>query len=134
MNKQELAEVLKPLIKECVKEVLMEEPGVLAHIIKESVQGVAASTIVESRQKDADTPTRTFMKKMQRKQPSQEEINESRKRLLDSIGGAERFNGVNIFEGTTPAAGPAKSQSEKYGALRDQDPDDAGVDLSAFGL
>jgi len=41
MNKDELTKILKPLIKECVKEVIMEEPGVLAHRIKESVQGVS---------------------------------------------------------------------------------------------
>ena len=48
MNKQELAKILKPLIKECVKEVIIEEPGVLAHVIKESVQGLSATTITES--------------------------------------------------------------------------------------
>ena len=52
MNKDELAKILKPLIKECVKEVIMEEPGVLAHIIKESVQGVSVSTITESRDEE----------------------------------------------------------------------------------
>ena len=54
--------MLKPLIKECVKEVIMEEPGVLAHVIKESVQGVSVSTITESRDEE---PIRKFMKKTQ---------------------------------------------------------------------
>ena len=43
MDKNELAKILKPLIKECIKEVLMEESGVLAHVIKESVQGCSVT-------------------------------------------------------------------------------------------
>jgi len=124
MNKDELAKILKPLIKECVKEVIMEEPGVLAHIIKESVQGVSVSTITESRD---EGPIRKFMKKAQKAKPKKD-ISETRKRLLDSIGG------VNIFEGTEPLAAAPSSQQEKFGALRDSDPNDSGVDLSAFGL
>lgn len=131
MNKEELTKILKPLIKECVKEVIMEEPGVLAHIIKESVQGVSVSTITENR-KDEE-PIRKFMRKAQKSKPKQD-LNETRKRLLDSIGGANNFNGVNIFEGTDPLPAAPSSSQEKYGALRDQDPSDSGVDLSAFGL
>jgi hypothetical protein len=130
MNKDELTKILKPLIKECVKEVIMEEPGVLAHIIKESVQGVSVSTITEGRDEE---PIRKFMKKAQKAKPKKD-INETRKRLLDSIGGAGNFGGVNIFEGTEPLAAAPSSQQEKFGALRDSDPNDSGVDLSAFGL
>lgn len=131
MNKQELTKILKPLIKECVKEVIMEEPGVLAHVIKESVQGISVSTITENR-KEKD-PTRKFMRNIKPTKPNQN-LNETRKRLLDSIGGAGNFNGVNIFEGTDPLPSVPVSQEQKYGPLKDQDPNDPGVDLSAFGL
>lgn len=130
MDKNELAKILKPLIKECIKEVIMEEPGVLAHVIKESVQGISATMITENR---GEEPIRRFMKKAQ-KARSKKDLNETRSRLLDSIGGAGNFNGVNIFEGTEPLAGPSTSQQEKFGALRDTDPNDSGVDLSNFGL
>ena len=130
MDKKELTKILKPLIKECVKEVIMEEPGVLAHVIKESVQGVSVSTITESRNEE---PIRKFMKKAQASRPKKD-LQETRKRLLDSIGGASNFNGVNIFEGTDPLPSAPTTDQQKYGALKDQDPGDAGVDLSAFGL
>lgn len=126
MDKKELTKILKPLIKECVKEVIMEEPGALSHIIKEVAQGMGAQQLVEKKQ---DKPIKQFMKKAR----SPVNLEEQRKKLMDSIGGSDRFNGMNLFEGTTPA--PAqRGESQKYGALKDSDPNDAGVDLSAFGL
>ena len=68
MDKKELTKILKPLIKECVKEVIMEEPGVLAHVIKESVQGISVSTITERKDEE---PIRKFMKKTQASKRSQ---------------------------------------------------------------
>ena len=48
MKKQELQKVLKPLIKECIKEVIFEE-GVLSSLIKEVAQGLGAQqTLIES--------------------------------------------------------------------------------------
>ena len=112
MDKNELAKILKPLIKECIKEVIMEEPGVLAHVIKESVQGISATMITENR---GEEPIRRFMKKAQKARPKKD-LNETRSRLLE------------------PLSGPSTTQQEKFGALRDADPNDSGVDLSNFGL
>ena len=49
-----------------------------------------------------------------------------RKKLLDAIG-KDAYNGVDLFEGTTPisAAPEAKAGSVDLGA-----PDDSGVDIS----
>ena len=41
MNKNELKKILKPLIKECIKEVIFEEDGALSHIIKEVAGGLS---------------------------------------------------------------------------------------------
>ena len=49
MNKNELKQVLKPLIKECIREVIFEE-GTLSTIISEVVQGVG-QPIVETKQR-----------------------------------------------------------------------------------
>ena len=46
---------------------------------------------------------------------------------MESIG-ADAYNGVNLFEGTTPAPAPKESGR---GALSDVDPKDPGVDISA---
>jgi len=126
MDKKELTKILKPLIKECVKEVIMEEPGALSHIIKEVAQGMGAQQLVERKQ---DKPIKQFIKKARPKV----DLQEHRQKLMESIGGAGMFNGMNLFEGTTPT--PTQSgESQQFGALKDSDPNDSGVDLSAFGL
>jgi len=48
--------------------------------------------------------------------------------MLDAIG-KDAFNGVDLFEGTTPA--PAQTEQGK-GALSGVDPRDPGVDISSF--
>ena len=49
MKKSELRQVLKPLIKECIKEVIFEE-GILSNIVSEVAQGLGGQTIVETKQ------------------------------------------------------------------------------------
>jgi flagellin-like hook-associated protein FlgL len=46
---------------------------------------------------------------------------------MDSIGNSA-YNGVNLFEGTTPA--PAQSSGQGQGALDGVAPNDPGVDIS----
>ena len=46
MNKKQLLAALKPLVKECVKEVIFEE-GVLSSLISEVVKGTEMTTIKE---------------------------------------------------------------------------------------
>ena len=56
-------------------------------------------------------------------------LKEQRKRMMDAIGG-DAYNGVNLFEGTTPA--PASTGGAKQGPLSGIDPNDAGVDISSI--
>tara|TARA_R100000152_G_C6708681_1_gene136699 strand:+ start:116 stop:535 length:420 start_codon:yes stop_codon:yes gene_type:complete len=122
MNKKELKQMLKPLIKECIKEVIFEE-GTLSTIISEVVQGVG-QPIVETKQR--------FPKKQQPQYETDEQararLNEQRKKMMDAIGG-DAYNGVNLFEGTTPA--PAQNQ-QGQGALSGVDPQDPGIDISSI--
>ena len=122
MNKQELKKILKKLIKECIKEVIFED-GTLSSIISEVVKGVG-EPIVETKQR--------FPKKQKPKYETDEQskarLFKKRKKMMEAIGN-EAYNGVNLFEGTTPA--PAPQESGK-GALSDVDPKDPGVDISSF--
>ena len=54
--------------------------------------------------------------------------------MLDSIG-RDAYNGVDLFEGTTPMGAPGGSTSSPHGskALDGIAPSDPGVDISAFG-
>ena len=122
MNKKELKQILKPLIKECIKEVIFED-GTLSTIISEVIQGVG-QPIVETKQK--------FSKKQQPQYETDEQararLNAKRKKMMEAIGG-DAYNGVNLFEGTTPA--PAQNQ-QGQGALSGVDPQDPGVDISSI--
>ena len=50
MNKNELKQILKPLIKECIKEVIFED-GTLSSIVSEVAKGMGQQTIVETKQR-----------------------------------------------------------------------------------
>ncbi len=121
MKKNELKKMLKPLIKECIKEVIFEE-GTLSTIISEVMKGTSGSqSIVEAK---AHQPKQDFA----RQERKMEEAKQRRKKLLDSIG-TDAYNGVNLFEGTTPA--PAQKQ-QGQGPLDGVAPSDPGVDISSI--
>ena len=120
MNKQELKKILKPLIKECIKEVIFED-GTLSSIIAEVMKGVNAQPLVEQRQNQTQTTQRD------NQQAKNKRLQEQRKKMLDAIG-KEAYNGVNVFEGVTPA--PAPSSGGQQGPLAGIDPRDPGVDIT----
>ena len=121
MKKSDLKKIIKPMVAECIKESLLED-GILSTVISEVVKGMSAQLVVES---------------SQHQHPSQEENSEREKNLakkmLTAIGQGA-YNGVNIFEGTTPAprGAPAAGQATSNGPLKDTDPSDAGVDISGL--
>jgi len=124
MNKNELKKVLKPLIKECIKEVLFEEKGALSHIIAEVAGGLSAVS------KPAVVKESTVPKfKSQPKKQKSEKSKLARKKLLDAIG-RDAYNGVDLFEGTTPTSAPAETSSQ--GALSGVSPNDPGVDITGL--
>ena len=129
MKRNELKQILKPLIKECIKEAILEE-GLLSNIISEVVKGLGTNTIVESQVANPQPvfETRAFMPK-DRKPKTQ--INETRKRMLDAIG-KDSFNGVDLFEGTTPMRASGQSAAASSKPLSDVDPGDSGVDISGI--
>ena len=117
MNKNELKKILKPLIKECIKEVLFETDGALSHVIKEVAVGLSG--------KQQITENRVVR---ERPQQNNDFLKQKKKQLLDSIG-KNAYNGVNIFEGTTPTTSGSPEASTR-GPLSDMDPRDPGVDIS----
>ena len=122
MKKNELKKILKPLIKECVKEVIFEE-GALSTIISEVMKGTSESQqIVETR---TQKPKQDFA----RQERKMKEAKERKRKLLDSIG-KDAYNGVNLFEGTTPAPPPTTGQGQ--GPLDGVSPNDPGVDISGI--
>ena len=117
MKKSELKTLIKPLVKECIHEVLIEE-GLLSNVVAEVAKGMSAAPIVENR-----TPA-PVAKKM--KQPRTQLV-EHRKKMLDAIG-RDSYNGVDLFEGTTPM----NASDPKPGATDMGHPSDPGVDISSL--
>jgi len=123
MNKSELKQVLKPLIKQCIKEVIFEE-GVLSNIVSEVAQGLGGNTLVESKQ-HAVQAVQQDEQKQHEVEVARQKMQETRKRMLDAIGN-DSYNGVDLFEGTaTPP-----QEADHTSALSGIDPGDAGVDIN----
>ena len=122
MNKKELKQVLKPLIKECIREVIFEE-GALSSVVSEVVKGMG-QPIVETKQR---FPTKQ-KPQYETDEQAKARLDEKKKHMMNAIG-IDAYNGVNLFEGTTPA--PAQGQAS-HGALSGVEPDDAGVDISSI--
>jgi len=119
MNKNELKKVLKPLIKECIREVIFED-GSLSTIISEVLRATDSKPIVESKKPEPKMPKRDVKKA----------LDNNRKQLLDAIG-KDSYNGVNIFENVEPMSSAGNSNSAP-GPLSGVSPNDPGVDISAF--
>ena len=117
--------MLKPLIKECIKEVIFEE-GTLSSIISEVMKGTStAQPVLETKNIITDDGARERKRKR---------LLEQKRKMLDAIG-KDAYNGVNLFEGTSPSPAPrSTSTPHGSGALDGIAPGDAGVDLSSFGI
>ena len=125
-NQQEMKKILKPLIKQCIKEVLFEE-GALSTIISEVVKGTSGTQLfVENKQQENNFDTKI----KQAQETKRKQILENRKRMLAAVG-SDAYNGVNVFEGTTPAPEPA-SDNKAHSPLSGVDPNDPGVDISSL--
>jgi hypothetical protein len=133
MNKSELKKLLKPLIKECIKEVIFED-GVLSNIVSEVNEGLRARPLVEERRPQPKVEEHNFTEMRQKSARDQKQkVNEHKKQLLEAIG-KDAYNGVNLFEGTTPMAAAAATgaPATTHAALSGVAPHDSGVDISSL--
>ncbi len=127
MRKSDLKKLIKPIVKECIQESLLED-GVLSKVISEVAVGLSSTEkIVEQPQRD-EPKSSSFSDR--RESEALANLKEQRQKMLDAIG-KDSMNGVNIFEGTDPLSssgeiGPGTPQS----ALSGVDPRDPGVDIS----
>ena len=127
MKKAELKKILKPLIKECIKEVIFED-GTLSTIISEVLKGTSNQQVVY--EKKAPQRLESNQEANRRRQHM---LKEQKKKMLDAIG-KDAFNGVDLFEGTSALASAPGRSSAPAGAqaLDGVAPQDPGVDISSF--
>ena len=126
MNKSELKKVLRPLIKECIKEVIFEE-GILSNIVSEVAQGLSGQTLVEAKTTVKPQPRQKDENLKQEQIRVKQKLQETRKKMLDAIG-TDSYNGVDVFAGTTPTSSP--SENQQGSPLNGVDPGDSGVDIN----
>ena len=124
MKRDEFKKILKPLIKQCIREVIFEE-GVLSGIVTEVAQGMRNQRIVTegltvARSEDPDLRLKEEEYESQR----QERI----KRLNES---ANMGSDMNVFEGTSPLT-EENSSSPGSAVPSWISPDDPGVDIGGI--
>jgi len=131
MKKSELKKILKPLVHECIKESLLED-GLISGIIAEVVKGMATpQPLVEAVAPKVD-PVKERMRRNAFTSEQSTKLKEHKNKLMSAIGG-NSYNGVDLFEGTTPGASQASPQ-QQASPMAGQNPGDPGVDItSLFG-
>ena len=116
MKKSDLKQLIKPLVKECIHEVLLEE-GLLSNVVSEVAKGLQPQNMVVESRAPQTQPVTPRLK---------QDNGAQRKKLLDAIG-KDAYNGVDLFEGTTPAP---SQREHRAGSVDLGDPNDSGVDIS----
>jgi hypothetical protein len=124
MKKSEFKKLLKPIVKECVKDVLLKE-GFLSKIVSEVAKGLSSSMITEVKAPSFDNE-QLKQQKSQVLEEQRRRLKAQKRKMLDATG-----FGTNIFEGTEPIS-QAHASQEPGGALSGMDPNDSGIDLSGI--
>ena len=128
MKISDLKEIIKPIVKECIAEALIEE-GMLYTVVSEVARGMSP-VIMESAQPQPQP---------QQREPDVRRVDESkvrkqkeqRKKLLDVIGN-DAYNGVDLFEGTKPASAQLSPRAQAANPLSNVSAEDPGVDIDSF--
>ena len=125
MRKSDLKKLIKPIVKECIQESLLED-GVLSKVISEVAVGLSSTeTITEQPRREVAAPTVN-----RRESEALANLKEQREKMLDAIG-KDSMNGVNVFEGTEPlSSSRSVGSGGPKSALSGVDPKDSGVDIS----
>ena len=128
MKKADLKKLIKPIIKECMHEVIIES-GVLSNIVSEVAKGMG-NMIVEAKEPEQaplqETPQRNVNQEaidLQKKR-----LQERREKLASSIGN-DAYS--HVFEGMEPIAEQQTSHSQAR-TLSDVPAGDKGVDISGI--
>jgi len=113
MKSSEFKKILKPLIKQTVKEVLFED-GVLSNIVSEVARGLQGNLVVESSNK---TNEQALRKK-------EEEHEKNRQERIRRLNESSKMD-IDVFQGTNEIP-----ESSNSGVLRGVSSSDSGVDIS----
>jgi len=130
MKRSDLKRLLKPIVKECIQESLLED-GVLSRVISEVVMGLNSNNNLVKEEKNVRPRPQKVVER--RESEALQNLKAQRQEMLDAIGG-DNYNGVNLFEGTDPlvSAGSPGEIGPPSSALSDVAARDPGVDISSL--
>ena len=127
MKKSQLKRVIKPIVEECINEVLLEK-GLLSSIISEVVKGIQPLQQSSMQQRPVMQENKLMQQQRQELQEQKYEMMKAQKRkLLDAAG-----FGVDVFSGTEPIEEAADPSNGQAGALSGVAPSDPGVDIAGI--
>jgi hypothetical protein len=115
---KKLKKVLKPLIEECIKEMIFED-GVLSSIIREA-QGSPAKQVVKEE--------KPFAKFVKESRTENKQLNETRNKMRKAI--SEKLGDFDPFEGTQALTESQASGKPSQSPMAGVDPSDKGIDLT----
>ena len=116
MKKDELKKLIKPIIKECITEMLLEE-GLLKNVVSQVTEGMSVTAPVVTEQKKTE--------------PSYEEVKKKTNKVIEAMKN-KKIGGTNIFEGTTPVPAQTSAAGRASNPMSHIDPRDPGVDISSL--
>ena len=127
MKKSQLKRVIKPIVEECINEVLLEK-GLLSSIISEVVKGIQPLQQSPMQQRPVMQENKLMQQQRQELQEQKYEMmKEQKRKLLDAAG-----FGVDVFSGTEPIEEAADPSNGQAGALSGVPPNDSGVDIAGI--
>ena len=127
MKKSQLKRVNKPIVEECINEVLLEK-GLLSSIISEVVKGIQPLQQSPMQQRPVMQENKLMQQQRQELQEQKYEMMKEQKRKLLNAAGF----GVDVFSGTEPIEEAADPSNGQAGALSGVSPNDAGVDIAGI--
>jgi len=127
MKKSQLKRVIKPIVEECINEVLLEK-GLLSSIISEVVKGIQPLQQSPVQQRPVMQENKLIQQQRQELQEQKYEMmKEQKRKLLDAAG-----FGVDVFSGTEPIEEAADPSNGQAGALSGVAPNDPGIDIAGI--
>ena len=129
MKKKDLKELMKPMVKECIHELLIEE-GLLSNVVAEVAKGMQGNLVVESTPRPSEPQMPDADIRARKTRETNKQLAVQRKKMMEAIG-QDAYNGVNLFEGTAPMS-QYEASTPGGGNVDMGAPTDSGVDISSL--
>lgn len=133
MTKSELKKIIKPMVKECLKDMLLEE-GLLSNLIGEVLKGqksvIPDNPTQQIRKNNSDKRSENFLR--QSESDKKQKLEEARRKIREMVGGGgsrenysynekpQQPQMLDVFENLEPAPNPDDPAANS----------DPGIDLS----